>query len=106
MKPVQLFSIEYVDRCADMTPLQIARFLDDFRKVHAPQAEHRTVSKLISMRVPEDLLYAFKTQAQLQGRPYQAVIKELMRKWLIESDETGKISQTVDNKVENQRIWR
>lgn len=92
MKPVQLFSNEYVDRCAEMTPLQIARFLDDFRKVHAPISEHKTSSKLISMRVPEDLLFAFKTQAQLQGRPYQAVIKELMRKWLIEFDQEKKIA--------------
>lgn len=87
MKPVQLFTEEYVERCAEMTPMQIARFLDDFRKLHAPVAEQRTTSKLISMRVPEDLLYAFKTKAQMQGRPYQAVIKELMRVWLIEDSD-------------------
>lgn len=86
MKSVQLFNQEYVERCAEMTPLQIARFLDDYRKVHAAEQVQRGASKLISMRVPEDLLSAFKTQAKLQGRPYQAVIKELMRKWLLEFD--------------------
>lgn len=86
MKSVQLFNHEYVERCAEMTPLQIARFLDDYRKVHASEQGQRGASKLISMRVPEDLLSAFKTQAKLQGRPYQAVIKELMRKWLLEFD--------------------
>jgi predicted DNA binding CopG/RHH family protein len=36
------------------------------------------------MKVPEDLLEAFRTKARLQGRPYQSQIKALMATWLLE----------------------
>jgi excinuclease UvrABC nuclease subunit len=39
-------------------------------------------TKMISIRIPENILQTFKLQAQLQQRPYQSVIVELMRLWL------------------------
>ena len=79
MKAVQYFSDEYLAQCRAMSPDQVLRFLDDFRRLHgAPAAP----SKLISMKVPEDLLAAFKAQAKLEGVPYQSQIKALMKEWL------------------------
>jgi predicted DNA binding CopG/RHH family protein len=34
------------------------------------------------MKVPEDLLSAFKARARLSGVPYQTQIKKLMVEWL------------------------
>ena len=39
-------------------------------------------SKLISMKVPEPLLDAFKEKSQVLGVPYQTQIKILMKDWL------------------------
>lgn len=79
-KPLQYFSDEYLEHCRKLTPQQILTFLDQFRTI--AYAGRKTKSKLISMKVPEDLLGAFKFQAQLEGRPYQTLIKELMVDWL------------------------
>ncbi|HCU53657.1 MAG TPA: hypothetical protein DIC36_05040 [Gammaproteobacteria bacterium] len=83
MRPVQHFSPEYLEQCRRMTPDQIIRFVEDFRALHGDRGAARPKSRLISLKVPEDLLDAFKTRARLSGRPYQAVIKELMRSWLV-----------------------
>lgn len=81
-KALQIFTDEYLDRCRGLTPDQIVNFLDQFRYVaHAGKRDKK--SKLISIKVPDDLLEAFKMKARLQGRPYQSVIKELMRRWLL-----------------------
>ncbi|MDH3588761.1 MAG: hypothetical protein OEQ74_05095 [Gammaproteobacteria bacterium] len=79
MKSVQKFSDEYLARCAEMSPEEIVRFLDDFRRIHGSR---RAPSRLISMKVPEDLLAAFKAKAKLAGTPYQTQIKKLMTAWL------------------------
>jgi len=81
MKAVQRFSDEYLESCRAMTPDQIVKFLDDFRRLHGSRP---APSKLISMKVPTDLLGAFRTKADLEGTPYQTKIKELMRQWLLE----------------------
>ncbi len=79
MRAVQYFNAEYLERCREMSPDEIVRFLDEFRRLHG-RAKSR--SKLISMKVPEDLLSAFKTRAKLEGIPYQTQIKRLMAEWL------------------------
>jgi predicted DNA binding CopG/RHH family protein len=56
----------------------IVRFLDDFRRLHAPKSK----SRLISMKVPEPLLAAFKLRCQVEGTRYQTQIKTLMLAWL------------------------
>ena len=78
MRPVQYFSDEYLAQCRAMTPGQILQFLEDFRSLHQPASR----SRLISIKVPEALLAAFKVKARLGGTPYQTQIKRLMSKWL------------------------
>jgi predicted DNA binding CopG/RHH family protein len=84
VKTVQFFTDEYLEQCRGMTTDQVIRFLEDFRKLHARRP---TRSKLISLKVPEDLLHAFRQRAALAGVPYQAQIKQLMREWALEGDE-------------------
>lgn len=85
MKAVQYFDDDYLERCREMTPDQIIQFLDDFRKLHGGQT--RSKSKLISIKVPENLLNAFKAKAALARVPYQTQIKTLMKAWVISSDQ-------------------
>ena len=88
MKAVQYFSDEYLQQCRAMTPEQIVRFLDDFRQLHG--ATTYSKSKLISIKIPENLLNVFKAQAARDGIPYQTQIKKLMREWVTEpSRSTG-----------------
>jgi predicted DNA binding CopG/RHH family protein len=63
---------------------EIVRFLDDFRSVHA---NSRSKSRLISMKVPEDLLAAFKAKAGLYNIAYQTQIKNLMVAWLKDTND-------------------
>ena len=79
-KPLQLFSDEYLEECRKLTPDQIVRFLDQYRYV--AQAGKKSKTKLISIKIPEELLGAFKFKAQMQRRPYQSIIKELMIDWI------------------------
>jgi predicted DNA binding CopG/RHH family protein len=83
MKTVQYFTDEYLQQCRAMTPDQIIRFLDEFRQLHG--VETRTGSKLISIKVQENLLSAFKARAELAGVPYQTQIKKLMKTWITEA---------------------
>ena len=78
-RPVQRFTAEYLERCRSLSPDDVVRFLDDFKRIHGA-ANAR--SRLISLKVPEPLLAAFKIQAKLRGVPYQTQIKTLMRAWL------------------------
>ena len=81
MKTVQRFTHENLEHGKNLTADQILRFLDDFRRLHGSQPPK---SKLISMKVPEDLLNAFRTQARMAGTPYQTQIKRLMKAWVLE----------------------
>lgn len=76
-KALQMFSDEYLEYAKQLTPRQIVDFLEDFRQIAAAGQPQK--SKLISMKVPQNLLDAFKIQARLAGRPYQSLIKDLMR---------------------------
>ncbi len=81
MKATQYFDDDYLARCQAMTPDEIIRFVEDFRELHAGQ---KARAKLISLKVPENLLAAFKRKAKLTGIPYQTQIKQLMQGWLLE----------------------
>lgn len=83
MRPVQKFSEDYLERCRAMSYDDIVQFLDDFRSVHA---NARSRSRLISMKVPEDLLAAFRAKARLNNIAYQTQIKKLMIAWLKDSN--------------------
>ena len=78
-RPVQRFTAEYLERCRELSPNDIVRFLEDFRQVQGAASAR---SRLISLKVPEPLLAAFKTHARLRGVRYQTQIKVLMREWL------------------------
>jgi predicted DNA binding CopG/RHH family protein len=41
---------------------------------------------MVSIRIPADLLEAFKVQAYIDGTPYQTLIKKLMREWVLQPD--------------------
>ncbi len=79
MRPVQKFSDEYLERCREMSHDEIVRFLDDFRCIHG---KPHVRSRLISLKVPEDLLAAFRAKARLCNVPYPTQIKKLMTAWL------------------------
>ena len=79
-----MFSDEYLARCREMSPDEIVRFLEDFRRIHASKPAR---SRLISIKIPEDLLAAFKMKAVLHRIPYQTKIKELMKAWLVANRE-------------------
>lgn len=79
MKVIQKFSDEYLQRFSAMSPNDIAQFLEDFRCLHGKQ---KAPSKLISIKIPADLLQVFKTKYTLNSIPYQTQIKSLMSKWV------------------------
>lgn len=78
-RPVQGFTAEYLERCRALSPDDVVRFLEDFKRIQGASSAR---SRLISLKVPEPLLAAFKTRARLSGVRYQTQIKALMRDWL------------------------
>ena len=80
MKAVQYFSKEYLGHCETLSTGEILEFLENFRLLNMGGSK----SKLISIKIQESLLEAFKTKARLQGIPYQTQMKVLMEEWLKE----------------------
>ena len=78
MRPLQRFSADYLETIRDISADEVVRFLDEFRQLNAPPRP----SRLISMRVPEPLLAAFKAKCKIEGTRYQTRIKQLMLEWL------------------------
>lgn len=81
MKPLQYFSDEYLEQTRHATPEQILNYLEQFRLMQAPVAK-TSPSKLISMKVPENLLNTFRAKCETNGVKYQTQIKVLMKEWL------------------------
>ena len=84
MKALQYFTQTYLEQCKNMTEVEVIKFLDDFRHIHSPKPSRS--SRLISLKIDEQLLNSFKTRAQLDGVPYQSRIKQLMRDWLTKAE--------------------
>ena len=80
-KTLQYFSDDYLNASKQLTPEQILQFLDDFRVLHGTK-QIKSKSKLISIKIPHNLLNAFRTKALINGVPYQTIIKRLMTDWL------------------------
>ena len=80
-KAVQYFSDEYLLQCREMSTESIVEFVEGFLKLHGNVGKP-TRSKLISLKVPEDLLEVFRAKAKLEGVAYQTLIKRLMRQWI------------------------
>ncbi len=79
-KITQYLSPEYLKLTKTMTPTQIAVFLDEYQSIFFSNEGNK---KLISMRVPEVLLGAFKKKCHLTEQPYQRKIVNLMRQWIL-----------------------
>ena len=86
MRPVQYFSRTYLNEARRMSHEEILRFLEDFRLLH----EKPAASRLISMKVPEPLLSAFRFKCSERGVKYQTRIKELMTAWVLGGDHDPK----------------
>lgn len=67
------------EKLRQLSPSQAADFLEDYRQLIHGQGEG---SKLISLRVPESLLRAFRSKAESTGSKYQRQILSLMRAWI------------------------
>lgn len=80
MKTVQYFSVEYLEQSSKMKPEQIIRYLEDFRNMYYQAKTQRT--KLISIKIPENMLALFREKSRLHGIKYQTQIKILMDNWL------------------------
>ena len=80
MKALQTFTKEYLDHCRQLSHMQIAQFLDDFRNLQLSEKPDK--SKLISIKIPLRLLSTFRLKAQATGVPYQTLIKQLMKVWV------------------------
>lgn len=79
-KALQTFSDERLEQDKSLTPTQIAQFLEDFRNQFH---KHSKSSKLISLRINEDILSTFKDECAKNNIKYQKKIKELMLEWLL-----------------------
>jgi len=78
MRPVQYFSDQYLEQCKAMSAEQIVEFLEAFRLMQQPVDK----SKLISLKIPESMLKAFRCKCELENLKYQTQIKALMKEWI------------------------
>lgn len=72
MKALQLYDPKMIELGQQMTTEQIARFLDDFRLMHGTAQDNP--SKLVSIKVKENLLSAFRLKCESHGLRYQTQI--------------------------------
>ena len=82
MKPVQYFDDDDLKRCRNATPQQIAEFLEQFRLLQTVSTELKPKSKLISIKIPQDMLTTFRARCEIEGVKYQTKIKCLMSAWI------------------------
>lgn len=81
LKTVQFFNDEYLEKCKELSPDQIIEFLENFRELCCERVEK---CQLISIKIEPSLLHILKCKAQLDGIPYQTLIKRILRKSLRE----------------------
>lgn len=80
---LQIHSDESLQRGRTLSTEEVAQFLESFRLLHSTTSSK---TKLISLKVPEPLLTAFRLKAESLGLKYQTQIKSLMEEWLNEND--------------------
>ncbi len=69
---------QFLKKQEKLTPEQTLQFLEDFSNLmHGKD----TPTKLISLRVPENILSVFKDKAKKMDLKYQSQIVKLMRDW-------------------------
>lgn len=59
--------------------LMAVQFIEDMQKLSSQVSDK---SKLISIKIPENLLRSFKFECQAKNIPYQTQIKKIMWEWL------------------------
>lgn len=64
---------------ARVTPDQALEFLENFRKMQAGIEDGKT---LVSIRVPNNILNAFRLLAKSEDRPYQRMMIQALREYL------------------------
>jgi predicted DNA binding CopG/RHH family protein len=79
-KPLQLAKREQIiaPNIEDVT--EVMNFIENYKRILDPRAKKR--SKLISLKIPEPLLEAFRYKAEREKTPYQTKIKQLMMEYL------------------------
>lgn len=79
-KPLQLAKREQIiaPNIEDVT--EVMNFIENDKRKLDPRA--KKPSKLISIKIPEPLLEAFRYKAEREKTPYQTKIKELMMEYL------------------------
>ena len=82
-RPLQYFSDEALARSRKLSPEQTLRYLEGFRLLQRESRPKK--SRLISVRVPEDMLDTFRAKAARAGVPYQTQLKRLMTRWIEEA---------------------
>lgn len=75
-------------RTKKVSPEAALRFLEDFRRLKSHQDE---TTQSISLRVPKNILRSFKVRARLENRPYQRMMVDALREFLLKADEDQKI---------------
>jgi uncharacterized protein (DUF4415 family) len=80
-RPVQYFSDAQLQRSQALSATEKMRFLDEYRQLHG-RRQAGIKSKLISLKIPEDVLEQFKARCEQDGVKYQTKIKQLMRDYL------------------------
>lgn len=80
-RPVQYFSDAQLQRSRALSATEKMRFLDEYRQLHG-RRQADVKSKLISLKIPEDLLEQFKARCEQDGVKYQTKMKQLMREYL------------------------
>jgi len=82
MKTIQYFSEDYIKKTRHATPEQILNFLEQFRLMQSPSKNINSCSKMISLKITEDLLKTFRAKCEIEGIKYQTQIKNLMSQWV------------------------
>ena len=87
MKTIQYFSDQALEYGRNASPEEIVEFLENFRELQHermnPDGKRASKMKLISIKMPEELLTVFRIEAAKRNIPYQTLIKKLMQEWLL-----------------------
>lgn len=80
-KTVQYMTEAQIEAGLKMTIRERLQFLEDFKSLGYSAKPSK--SKLISIKVPEDLLRMFRQKCELEDIAYQTQIKKLMSEWVL-----------------------
>lgn len=79
-RPLQLAKPEQIIEPSIEDVTEVMHFIENYKRMLDPRAQKP--SKLISIKIPEPLLEAFRYKAEREKIPYQTKIKQLMMEYL------------------------